>query len=867
MNSNPIWDPSPANKMKCLFLDYVQLLMISRACQWTWTPSTTCLQAKKLNAHILIMFNFWCWPGWSMDLNPICHSSPAKKMKCSFLDYVHFWWSAWLIDELEPHLPPLSTHKNEMLNFRLRSTSDDQPSWSIDSKSICHPSPANKMKCFFLDYVQLLMISQAGWWTRTPSATLLQPKKWNAHFWIMFNLDDQPGWSMDSNPIHHLSPANKMKCSLLDYVQFGWSARLVDGLKPHPPPLSSQRNEMLIFVLCSTSNDWLGWSMDSNPIHHRLSSQRNEMLIFVLCSTSNDWPGWSMDSNPIHHLSPAKEMKCSFLYYVQLLMLARLVNGLEPHPPPLSSQKMKCSFFGLCSTSDVGQTGQWTQTPSTTPLQPKNEMLIFWLCSTSDDWPGWSMDSNPIYHPSPAKKMKCSFLDYVQLLMMASWAGPANKMKWTDEPHDSPPVSCQKNEMLIFWLCSTSDDQPGWSMDLNPICHPLQPKKWNVLFGLRSLLMISLAGWWTWTPSATPLQPKKWNAHFRLRSTSDDQPGWSMVNGLEPHLPPFSSQKNEMLIFWIMFNFWWSARLVDGLKPHPSPSPANKMKCSFLDYVQLLMISWAGQWTQTPSTTPLQPKKWNAHILIMFNFWWSARLVNGLKPHPPPSPAKKMKCYFLDYVQLLMISWAGQWTQTPSASPLQPKNEMLTFWIMFNFWWSAGLVNGLKPHLPALSSQKNEMLIFDYVQLLMIGWAGRWTRTPSPPLSSQRNEMLIFGLCSLLDDQPGWSMDSNPIHQPSPANKMKYSFLDYVHFWWSAWLIDELEPHLPPLSNHKKEMLNFRLRSTSDDQPGWSMDSNPICHPSKAKKIKCSLLDYVHFWWSARLVDGLKPHPSTLSSQ
>ena len=189
-------------------MDYIQLLMIGRAGWWTETPSTTPLQ--------------------------------PKKMKCSFLDYVPFWWSALLIDELEPHLPPLSYQKNEMLNFWIRSTSDDQPSWSIDSKFICHPSPANKMKCFFLDYVQLLIISQAGQWTRTPSATPLQPIKWNASFWIAFTSDDQPGWLMDSNPICHPSPANKMKCFFLDYIHFGWSARLVDGLKPYPSPVSSQ---------------------------------------------------------------------------------------------------------------------------------------------------------------------------------------------------------------------------------------------------------------------------------------------------------------------------------------------------------------------------------------------------------------------------------------------------------------------------------------------------------------------------------------------------------------------------------------------------------------------------------------------------
>ena len=194
--------------------------MISQAGQWTQTPSAILLQPKKWNAHFWILFNFWWSAGlldglkpfpppisslqnemlifWlcstsddrlcgSIDSNPIHHCSPAKKMKCSFLDCVHFWWSAGLVDELEPHLPLLSCQKNEMLIFWLRSTSDDQPGWLMDSKPICHTSPANKMKCSYFDYVQLLMISQAGWWTQTPSATPLQPKKWNAHFCIMFN--------------------------------------------------------------------------------------------------------------------------------------------------------------------------------------------------------------------------------------------------------------------------------------------------------------------------------------------------------------------------------------------------------------------------------------------------------------------------------------------------------------------------------------------------------------------------------------------------------------------------------------------------------------------------------------------------------
>ena len=145
------------------------------------------------------------------------------------------------------------------------------------------------------------------------------------------------------------------------------------------------------------------------------------MLIFGLHSTSDDRPGWLMDSNPICHPSPAKKMKCLFLDYVQLLM--------------------------------ISWAGRWTQTTSTTLLQPKNEILLFGLRSTSDDRLGWLMDSNHIHHSSPAKTMKCSFLDYVQLLMIGQTD------QWTQTP--SPTLSSQKNEMLIFGLCSTSDDRPG----------------------------------------------------------------------------------------------------------------------------------------------------------------------------------------------------------------------------------------------------------------------------------------------------------------------------------------------------------------------------------------------------------------------
>ena len=191
-----------------------------------------------------------------------------------------------------------------------------------------------------------------------------------------------------------------------------------------------------------------------------------------------------------------------------------------------------------------------------------------------------------------------------------------------------------------------------------------------LLFGLCSTSDVGQTGQWTQTPSTTPLQPIKWNASFWIMFTSDDQPGWSMDSN-----------------------------------PIHHPSPANKMKYSFLDYVQLLMISWAGRWTQTPFITSLQPKKWNAHFLIMFNFWWSAGLVNGLKPHLPPLSSQRNEMLIFRLCSNLMIDWTSWWTWTPSANPLQPKKWNADFSIMFNFWWSARLVNGLKAHLPPLCSQ------------------------------------------------------------------------------------------------------------------------------------------------------------------
>ena len=209
-----------------------------------------------------------------MNLNPICHPSPANKMKCFFLDCA------------------------------------SQPGWLIRTPSTTHLQPIKWNACFWI--AQLLMIGRAGWWTQTPCHPS-SVKKWNPHFWILFNFWWLAGL-VDELQTPSATPLQPKKWNAHFWIMlnFWWLAGLVDGLKPHPPPLFTQKNEMLIFGLCSTSDDWLSCSIDLNPIHHP---------------------------------SPAKNMKCLFLYNIQHLMLARLVNGLKPHLPPSLAKKWNAHFW------------------------------------------------------------------------------------------------------------------------------------------------------------------------------------------------------------------------------------------------------------------------------------------------------------------------------------------------------------------------------------------------------------------------------------------------------------------------------------------------------------------------------------------
>ena len=124
----------------------------------------------------------------------------------------------------------------------------------------------------------------------------------------------------------------------------------------------------------------------------------------------------------------------------------------------------------------------------------KNQMFISGLHSTSDDqlsdpskkhWPKCKKnEKGPLSH----WKIKCSFLDYFQLLMIgqAIWVKNINR---NAKKQKRPPKS-SKNQMFISGLCSTSDDWPSdLSKKRQPKCKkqkrpPKSSKNQMFIFGL-----------------------------------------------------------------------------------------------------------------------------------------------------------------------------------------------------------------------------------------------------------------------------------------------------------------------------------------------------------------------------------------------
>ena len=105
-------------------------------------------------------------------------------------------------------------------------------------------------------------------------------------------------------------------------------------MKLDKSPPKSLKNEMFIFGLCSTSDDWPSNLSDERQLKCKKmkkrppKSSKNKMFIFGLCSTSDD---------QLSNLSNECELKCK-----------KMKKG------PLSRQKIKCSFLDYVQLQMIG---------------------------------------------------------------------------------------------------------------------------------------------------------------------------------------------------------------------------------------------------------------------------------------------------------------------------------------------------------------------------------------------------------------------------------------------------------------------------------------------------------------------------------
>ena len=181
-----------------------------------------------------------------------------------------------------------------------------------------------------------------------------------------------------------------------------------------------------------------------------------------------------------------------------------------------------------------------------------------------------------------------------------------------------PPPPPNQKEIFLSEVRFELADVPPWN----------QKKNYLVRFELA------------WCPPPHPGLKKifkKWHVCFGLHSTSDDRP----------------------------------SDLSDQSWPKCQKGPLShwKMKCSFLDYVQLLLIGqviWAMKvhWNAKKKRLPKSSKKWNAHFGIMFNFWWSAKWSeqwNSIKMWKNAKIGFKNKVTFWFWEILLHVDQSVLW--------------------------------------------------------------------------------------------------------------------------------------------------------------------------------------------------------------
>ena len=175
------------------------------------------------------------------------------------------------------------------------------------------------------------------------------------------------------------------------------------------------------------------------------------------------------------------------------------------------------------------------------PKSSENKMFVFGLCSTSDDWPSdlnkkcWPKCKKNEKGPLSHWKIKCSILDYVQLLMI-SWVIEAKNVNRNAKKWKRPPKA-MKNQMFIFGLRSTSDDR---------------------LSDLSKNIERNAENW-----KRPPKSSKNIMFIFGLCSTSDDwlsNPRKKRMTKMQKNeRGPLSHWKIKCL-FFNYINFWWLAK-------------------------------------------------------------------------------------------------------------------------------------------------------------------------------------------------------------------------------------------------------------------------------------------------------------------
>ena len=143
-----------------------------------------------------------------------------------------------------------------------------------------------------------------------------------------------------------------------------------------------------------------------------------------------------------------------------------------------------------------------------------------------------------------------------------------------------------------------------------------------------------------------------------------------------------------------------------------------------------------------------------------------------------------------------MAKWS-EWrklTKMQKKAPLVIKKWNACFWITFNWWglaeWSKWWKLTEMQKRPL--SHKKEMLILDYIQLLMISWVMWVTKVDKNakkgPLSHQKMKCSFLDYVQLLMiSQLIWvtKVDQNAKISPLSHQKWNGHFWITFNFWWS----------------------------------------------------------------------------------